>query len=193
MLARLNDENNAQWFVLLVVPQHEKIAAGALIGRGFKVKHPEIDSMQRVWRSRRQVLQRIRKPMFPGYLFVRFSFLWPARFDWLTSRPITARSRIASAPGVMQFLKLGDDYAVISDQDMHRVDEIERGERELRNAPKFAHRFAVGELVRVNAGPFTGFSAEIRSLDAESRITILLSMLGRATRVQLSSDELEKL
>lgn len=191
MLAKTDNENGAQWFVLLIYPQHEKIAAGTLIGRGFKVRHPEID-VARTRGHRRRVIQ-TSKPLFPGYLFIRFSFLWPARFDWLTARPITPRNRITSAPGVQGFLKLGNDYAILSDEDMHRVERIEQGERELRNAPKYSHHFTVGELVRVGAGPFTGLNAEIRSLDAETRITILLSLLGRATPVQLASSDLEKL
>lgn len=177
MLAKTS-EDGRQWFVLTCEPNREKVAASHLIARRFKVYLPEISTT--ATRGVRRAKMLVSRPMFRGYLFIRLGR--EDRWTW-----------VETAPGVLRFLRLEDDFAVISDQEMQRVYDVEQGEIRIKKERKYLHEFEVNEPVRVAAGLFSGLNGRIETLDDEERITILLSMLGRATPVQLSSFDLEKL
>lgn len=167
-----------RWYVLRCEPQQERSAAGHLIGRRFKTYLPEIPR----WTTRgvRRKKVQVMVPMFPGYLFVRLG-------------PVSDRGRwgeAASTPGIHSFMRLDDSYAIVSDNDMKRVLEVEQGERKPKEK---ARPYARGETIRIGEGPFTGFNAQIIRLEEQDRITVLLNLLGRATPVSLESSQIEKL
>lgn len=179
MLAKVEPERN--WFILLTEPQMERKAAAHLIGRRFKVYLPE----ELVWTTRgvRRRKVEIRRPMFRGYLFIRLGFI--ADGDrW---------SVVTSVPGVHKFMRTGDDYAIVPDSIMQKVAGVEEELLKPKPVRGPSAIFSPGETVRISDGPFSGFQAQIESLDDSKRITILLPFLGRASRTQILAEELEKL
>lgn len=56
-----------RWYAIWTHSHCEQLVRGQLEGRGFEVFLPTIG----VWSSRAGVRHRIRRPLFPGYLFVR--------------------------------------------------------------------------------------------------------------------------
>jgi transcription antitermination factor NusG len=46
----------------------------------------------------------------------------------------------------------------------------------------------VGETVRILQGPFTDLPGRLERLDAAGRVCVLLDLLGRSVRVDLSRD-----
>lgn len=56
-----------RWYALWTHSHCEQLVRGQLEGRGFEVFLPTIG----VWSSRAGVRHRIRRPLFPGYLFVQ--------------------------------------------------------------------------------------------------------------------------
>lgn len=181
MLAKTYEENDGrQWFVLTCEPNRETLAASHLIARRFKPYLPTESVL--TTRGVRRAKVRVMRPMFRGYLFLRYG-LWEGR-NWA----------VESVPGVHRFLRLDDDYAIVPDVQMQTIFDTEQDLAEKAKRRTVAHDFKAGEEVRVAEGVFTGFTAKIESLDGDDRITILLGMLGRATRVQnLAPYELEKL
>jgi len=184
-----NAGDGRQWFVLTCEPNRERTAASHLIARDFKPYLPEISVASGVKWGRpamhgylaRRKIKMEKRPMFRGYIFVQLR-RGIDNFQWAQS-----------CPGVRGFLRLEEHYAVVSDRDMQRVVDVEFGVAESPKEQKYVHPFTVGESVRISNGVFSGFNADIVSLDDEERITLLLGMLGRAAKIQISSFDLEKL
>jgi transcription antitermination factor NusG len=103
------------WYVLQIVPAHERIAAGHLVARRFGVFCPEVEGVKLVRGKRRKALN----PMFPGYIFV---FLWFAPRNY---------HRVRSCPGVWDFLCIDGRPAQIPDGAINAVRACENKQRPL--------------------------------------------------------------
>lgn len=167
------------WLVLTTEPQRETLAASHLFARHFKTKLPQVRVEARRGHRRKKVA--VARPMFRGYLFVRFAF------------GIDSPSRVTSAPGVHNFLRIGERYAFISDDEMRAIEMIEDELMKPKEVNGPSAIFDVGEEVRVAEGAFSGLNGRISSLDDDERVSILLEMLGRKVRTQIEADSLEKL
>jgi transcriptional antiterminator RfaH len=118
------------------------------------------------------------KPLFPGYLFIQVP---PQTISW---RSINATYGVAQVvclepgrpsrvpDGIMQALLACDATDGGDDQDMI---------------------FAPGEDVRVVVGPFADLVAKVEAAPEKDRIFVLLDMMGRTVRAQLSGADLERL
>ena len=66
-ISEMIESGTRHWYALWTHSHCEQLVRGQLDGRGFEVFLPTIG----VWSSRAGVKHRIRRPLFPGYLFVR--------------------------------------------------------------------------------------------------------------------------
>lgn len=174
-------EPQRQWFVLLTEPQMERKAAAHLIGRRFKTYLPE----EAVWARRgvRRQKVEVRRPIFRGYLFIHLSFEADAD-RW---------NKVTTVPGIHRFMRLNDDFAIVPDHEMHKLFATEQILLQPAKIRGPASIFKAGEQVRATEGPFSGFAGEIERLDDEQRISVLMAMFGRVTRVHFQAEQLEKL
>jgi transcriptional antiterminator NusG len=90
-------------------------------------------------------------------------------------------------------MRLNDDYAIVPNHEMERLFAVEQVLLEPKKIFGPASIFFPGEQVRIADGPFSGLNAQIEKLDDEDRITILMSLLGRASRLHIPAEQLEKL
>ena len=73
------------------------------------------------------------------------------------------------------------------------VNSILNRVQETEDAPRTLIQFEVGEQVKVNDGPFEGFSGMVEEVDeANNRLKVMVSIFGRATPVDLEFMQVSK-
>jgi len=162
------------WYVLRSHPQKENFLFTQVSTTGIEVFYPRLRVRPANPRSRKII------PYFPGYLFV---FMDPAAmgisiFQWMpcSAGLVCFGGEPASVPeGFIQMLK--QKMIALADP------EKERGEI-----------YKKGELVRVSAGPFAGYSGLFdHCVTGQQRVCILLRFLNdRQVMVELDGDSIEK-
>ena len=156
--ARLTPEA-ADWYVLQVGSGAEAAVAREAGGPGRLVWYPVETRTVRHARTRTTV----RRPLFPGYVFVGV-------------QPGANPGRAAGVKGVQRLLGSGT-RPIAPGPVLALMNAETRGAFD-RSRPKTI-RFVPGQPVRIIAGPFTGFVAEVLSANGEARrIRILMKLLG---------------
>ncbi|WP_457913862.1 transcription termination/antitermination protein NusG [Candidatus Gillettellia adelgis] len=119
------------------------------------------------------------RKFFPGYVLVQMLM---NDDSWHLVR---------SVPRITGFIGGTSDHpAPISDKEAEAI--INRLQ-EAGDKPRPKTLFEPGELVRVNNGPFSDFNGVVEEVDYEkSRLTVSVSIFGRATPVELDFSQVEK-
>ena len=120
-----------------------------------------------------QGAHRVRRPLFPGYLFVNLDI-------------DTARWRsINGTVGVSRIVSFGQKPSSVSDDFISNLKEAEgsdgliaTGEDSLRP----------GQDVEILNGPMAGTIGKLLRLEAGNRVTILLSMLGHVVQSRMARE-----
>ncbi|SUZ32127.1 Transcription termination/antitermination protein NusG [Roseibaca ekhonensis] len=114
----------------------------------------------------------------PGYVLVRME-MTPKGYHLINSiNRVTGFLGTQGKPMPMR----DDEVNAI----LNRVQETE-------DAPRTLIHFEVGEQVKVNDGPFEGFSGMVEEVDADNnRLKVMVSIFGRATPVDLEFMQVSK-
>lgn len=114
----------------------------------------------------------------PGYVLVRME-MTPKGYHLINSiNRVTGFLGTQGKPMPMR----DDEVNAI----LNRVQETE-------DAPRTLIHFEVGEQVKVNDGPFEGFSGMVEEVDeAANRLKVMVSIFGRATPVDLEFMQVSK-
>lgn len=160
------------WFVIYTKPNSEKTAEVNLLRQGFEVFLPLIEKTRR--HARR--VDKILRPIFPGYLFVRFD---AAIMPWHSINGTIGVRHILTNNGRPQ--PVAKNFV-----------EILLGKLNERGAVGYPEQpFAVGSKVEVAAGAMQGKLATILSTDDQGRVQMLLSMMGGNIVTTISAGYLE--
>jgi transcription antitermination factor NusG len=176
-------EGVLRWHVAIAQPGLDYMAKQALRVRGYTVYRP---TMPRQFTDRRRRVQDGSKSMFPGYLFVL-----PHRTGWESLR---------TAPGMTYgeraLMKTNGELATISHNDPSHVGIMQIRQLELSlwtvnmKSEHTEPKFKVGDKVLIRKGLWVEFCGEIETLDDDSRICVLVKLLGGQRRVYVSSEHL---
>ena len=149
-----------QWYVVNTRPNQEQRAVENLERQDFEVWLPYIRQTKR----QMQRLQKIKKPMFPGYLFVNFDIenqAWGA---------------INSTYGVRNLIGTGAHPLPLDEEFVGclRASVDTEGICDLIDHTDIK----VGDQVRIIDGPFADCVATISHLPAGDRVKVLFQILG---------------
>lgn len=169
----LEIEGGLRWYAIRTKPRKEREVENRL-------QHLDLEVFLPWLRSRRRVGTRFHwmlTPLFPGYLFTRL--------DLFVSGKAARYS-----PGVVDFLKFGNRIAEVEVEVMQGLRErCPNGVAQME-----PRRYKSGDHVKVLEGPFCGLEAVFeREMKGSDRVAILLEILGRQTRLVLSSEMISRL
>ena len=181
-ITKLPIPDEAKWYVVHTYSGHEKkVASGltqrvhsmALDDKIFEVIIPTRNVV--VVRSGKK--QQIKERIFPGYILVRMIL---DDNSWLAVR---------TTQGVTAFVGTGNKPTPISQKEVDTILKFIEME-----APKYKASFSIGEAVKIVDGPFSEFLGTVDAIDQEKgKVTVLVSIFGRETPVELDFLQVAKL
>lgn len=180
----MSEQPKKRWYVIQAFSGFEKRVAESL--REHIKLHGMEDKFGDVLVPTEEVVEmkggkraKSERKFFPGYVLVNMVL------DEETWHLVRSIPRVLGFIGGTQ-----DRPAPISQAE---ADKILNRLQESADKPKPKTLFEPGEVVRVNDGPFADFNGTVESVDYEkSRLTVSVSIFGRATPVELEFSQVEK-
>lgn len=176
------DNPDARWYVVHTYAGHEnkvdttlrqRIELHKLQYKIVDIKVPTHDAVQIKEGKKSTVKEKI----FPGYILVKMEL---DDDTWSTVR---------TTPGVTGFVGIGNKPTPLP---QHEVDAIFKFA--LQATPTYKARFTVSEAVKIIDGPFAEFIGTVDSINEEKgKVTVLVSIFGRETPVELDFLQVAKL
>jgi transcriptional antiterminator NusG len=119
------------------------------------------------------------KKMFPGYILVR---MYLDDDSWYAVR---------NTPGVTGFVGSGSKPTPLSRREVERFLGAPKAEE--KKSPRFKPAWEIGETVRVITGPFADFNGVIEDINVDQqKVTVLVSIFGRDTPMELNFEDIQK-
>ena len=171
-----------RWYVLQVYPGYEEVVSNDLLRQIGKL---EGDLFGQVLVPSAKLKNFFSldgeisdERLFPGYILIEME------------KNQASINLVLSTPKVVRFLG-GKDPAPLTEKEIGRILGQVRGE--VAVASTVADDFVEGSEVDIQKGPFAGFVGIIEKLDKENeRLTVMVSIFGRLTPVELSFDQVKK-
>ncbi|MBK5290705.1 MAG: UpxY family transcription antiterminator [Acidobacteriia bacterium] len=154
------------WFVLSLKPRSEKATAAGLDRHGIDHYLPLYHDRRR-WSDR---VKRIQAPLFPGYIFCRFSY--------------SQRLQVLNLPSVHNIVGAGKTPIPVPDSELSAVRTMIESGRPVLPWPYLRK----GQPVRIDDGPLAGLTGTLARDAATWRIVVNVSLLQRSVAVQLDRD-----
>ena len=160
-----------EWFILQFKSNSHHLAAKNLNRQGFETFLPVHETTSR----RLSRFINTSKPLFPGYMFIRFD------------RAESERHKINNTYGVSHLITFNSILksipTIFVDHLMKRYD--------LSGKLLPIQKLKKGDQVTVLTGPFANFIATVEKYEADQRIWILMDLMGRKTKIQTPLDTLQ--
>lgn len=166
------DSGFGDWYALYTRSRHEKQVAEQLAQKRVGHLLPLYD-VQSQWKDRKKW---VRKPLFPGYLFVHVLGDEDLATAWYTR-------------GVVHVVSNGDGPVCVPEEQIEAV-------RRLVDAPVDVDPWPYlkrGRRVRVRAGPLSGVEGYVSRRKDIHRIVVTVDLLGRAVAAEINPECLETL
>ncbi|HDP78578.1 MAG TPA: transcription termination/antitermination factor NusG [Mesotoga infera] len=132
-----------------------------------------------------KIFKIIRTRLYPGYVFIEMIM---NEETW---------NVVKNTPNVVNFVSVGGQPVQLKEKEIKallRLVGIEQYEEHSGGPVKIEVDFDIGEVVRINTGPFEDFVGKVTSLDPERQeLKVVVSIFGRETPVILSLSEVEKI
>ena len=161
------------WYLVQLKRNSHRIADRNLNQQGFKTFLPLQDLTSR----RGSKFLTSTKPLFPGYMFVGIK---TDRAPWQKINSTLGVSRLICQDGVPKRVPIEVVSGLIS-----RCDSLGR-----LLPPTAVQR---GDSVEINSGALANFIATVETINSNSRIWVLMDIMGQITRVRVASEQIKVL
>ena len=158
------------WFLVFCKPRQELVAQHNLMNQGFHVYLPRMKTRKLhrgKWVDAVEVL-------FPRYLFLRVD---PQQSNIAVVR---------STRGVIGFVRFGGQPVIVKDEVVESLLNREDAELGLRKDDR--PLFYAGDQVKMLDGPLAGIDGVFLHEDADTRVVILLDLLGKTNEIKVNRD-----
>tara|TARA_B100000029_G_scaffold117681_2_gene110928 strand:- start:3678 stop:4502 length:825 start_codon:yes stop_codon:yes gene_type:complete len=183
------DESRKQWYILKVQVNREDSIRQALQRRYLRdgleeyfgdVVVPTEDVAEFTKSGKRRIVKR---KLYPGYIMVHMAI---NDDTWFVVR---------ETPGIGDFTGSGGRPTPMDAVDVERILKVGKPEEEASDATvRAAIPFAPNDQIRVKEGNFQNFEGTVETIDeAKGHVTVLFSIFGRPTPVELPHWQIEKL
>jgi len=159
---------NKSWYLVYTKPRSEVVAAENLSRQEYQTYLP-LFKKTRIKNGRSRT---IIEPLFPRYVFIELN---TETDNW---------SPIRSTIGVSKIVNFGFTPAKVPDSLIRVLKENQNSDGFYEFVEK---KLVKGQVVEIMSGPMMGYSGIFNSYSTKDRVTILLTLLGKETSVQLSS------
>jgi transcription termination/antitermination protein NusG len=171
-----------KWYVVHTYSGYENKVQQNLLkqievkGMGDRIKDVLIPTEEQV-EIRRGKRRTVEKKIFPGYILIHMEL---TDETWYMVR---------NTPGVTGFIGDGTKPTPLPENEVASLLK-----RMGLATPKVTVTWKENDGVRVLSGPFSGFTGVIRKLDEnKEKVTVMLSIFGRETPVELEFDKVEQI
>lgn len=160
-----------RWYAIWVKRQKEDTVRAQLESKSFEVFLPRIPTIK-IWSDR---IKKANVLLFPGYLFVRIVPSW------------SAFSILSYTSGVIKVLGLSNEGCThVPDYAIQSIKTLIDRQVEMQIVP-FA---AVGDLVKVAKGPFSGLVGTVVEKSGNHRLLISIHGIQQSLSVSIDSRDL---
>ena len=163
--------SSEKWYAAQLKPNAHQIAERNLKRQAFVTFLP----LQEVTKRQGTRFTTQLRPLFPGYIFVRFDLeddIW---------------RKINSTIGITKLVSFGSRPQSLPEGLI--TDLIARCDHKGTLQP--TESLQKGDDVTVLSGPFADFVAKVESIDEEQRVWLLLDCLGQTTKIQMATDKIK--
>ncbi len=154
------------WYLIYTKPKHEQLALQNLEQQGFECYLPIMPTEK----LHRRKITLSNEPLFPRYLFIRLGKGVSAR-SW---------SPIRSTRGVSRMVSFGNEPTRVDDW---LIETLKSHEGIVQNRPE--QLFTPGGKVRLTEGAFRGVEGIYQMPDGESRVLVLIELLGKQVEMRV--------
>lgn len=154
------------WYAIHVKANSEQRVRAHLEQKCYSVFLPT-QRIRRRWADRVKIVD---APLFPGYVFCQLSGQYSAK--------------VITTPGVLKIVGTGRQPAAIPDEEITALQRVVRVDADLEPWPYFA----VGQMVRVSAGPLAGVEGRVISIGNAWRLVISVTLLQRSVAVAVERE-----
>ena len=182
------DAGDMRWYILKVQFNREDTIRTALEKRirlsnmesSFgEILVPTEDVVEFTRAGKRRVVKR---KLYPGYLVIKMII---NDDTWFLVRETS---------GVGDFTGSGGKPTPMTDSDVERIIKMAYPDADDEQVPKTTIPFRSGDQVRVKEGNFQSLEGEVDRIDeANGRVTVIISIFGRSTPVELDHWQIESL
>jgi transcription antitermination factor NusG len=151
------------WFALRVRPNHENVVAMALRNKGYEAFLPVYQSRRR-WSDRYRTLE---LPLFSGYLFCRLD--------------LRRRLPVLMTPGLLEIVSSGRIPVPVDEVEVSAVQSVVQS----RLTAQPLSGLAVGERVRIQAGPLRGVEGVLLHTQGSYWLIVSVTLLNRSVSVRM--------
>ena len=156
-----------QWYALQVRTRFARPAAQTIDRKGFEVFLPTYGQTTK-WSDR---YSRIELPLFPGYLFCRFS-------------PQERLLPILTSPGVISIVRAGAIPVPIPDDEINAIKALVRSGLPVAPYPELVK----GARVLIEKGPLAGVEGVIVTTGKSCRLIVSVELLQRSVMAEIDRE-----